>query len=216
MSFARVDSLIKTKDGDMKLGDVPLVTAEEMASQNWRIFLTMGILALVSIMFLVALNSQDYNRFYNMSLDTNNLTVSYVDKDSGSDVGIKKFVMGNLIQVYSHLDDLEIQYIIPQFSSQYKMSDTESGVFGNIGDSYNNVEPIMAVRQGKGKGSLFEIDLGDSQPISMIAIMGSSIPKEYAKLDTAKVIIRENGIKKWQSCNFLKPEQYNYVKVTTS
>lgn len=123
--------------------------------------------------------------------------------------------MGNVIQVQSPLDDLEIQYIIPQFSSQYKISESESGVFGNIGDSYNNKEPILAIRQGKGEGSMFEINLGDSQPISMIAIMGSAIPTEYAKLDTAKVIIRENGVKKWQSCQFLKPEQYNYVKVTT-
>jgi len=215
-SRSTVEPVLKKGPEAIRSSDIPTVTAENMSAQNWRMGLTMGLLALVSIMFLAALNSQDYKKFYSMDLDTNELTVSYNSENAGVEDKLKNYVMGKRIFITSPLDDLEIQYIIPRYSSQVEIGDNESGYHGKIGDSYNNLEPLLSVNQGKNMGSMFSIDLVDEQPITMIAIMGSALPAEYAKLDTAKVFIRDKeGQKVWQSCQFLLPKQFNYIRVAT-
>lgn len=211
----RMEPVLKKGPERIRSSDIPKVIAEDQYDQSWRMALTMGLLALVSIMFLTALNAHDYKKFYNMDLDPNELTMSYRDEDAGVEDKVKSYVMGKTIYVTSPLDDLDIQYIIPRYSSQLDVSDKEAGYYGNIGDSYNNLEPLLTIHQGNGQGSMFSIDLVDEQPINMIAIMGSYKQVDYTKLDTAKVYIRDKeGKKVWQSSHFLKPQQFNYVKVS--
>jgi hypothetical protein len=214
----QIELLVNTSSGQMLAKDLPNVQTESVTSQNVRMTLTIGILAIVSIMFLYALNSQDYNCFFNMNIKTNDLPVSYAAENIDEEKYMKGFVMGSKIQVHSLDDTLLIEYIIPQFSSQAPIGEEGSvtGYYKYFGASYNGLEPILSITQDKGKGSVYEIDLVNDQPISMIAIMGSEDEKEYKKLDTAKVIIRnEEGKKVWTSSQFLKPTQFNYVRVVT-
>ena len=216
--MSKGELVVNTSSGQMLAKDLPEVRAESVTVQNVRMALTMGILAIVSLMFLVALNSQDYNRFFNMDIKTEDLPVSYAAENAGEEKYMKSFVMGSKIQVHSPVDNLVIEYIIPRFSSQSPIGEdgSDTGYYKKFGASYNGLEPIMSIIQGKGKGSVYEIDLVNDQPISMIAIMGSEHEKDYKKLDSAKVIIRnEEGKKVWMSCQFLKPQQFNYVRVVT-
>ena len=207
--------IVNTSSGHMLAKDLPEVKPESETLQTFRMVLTMGILTLVSIMLLMALNSQDYNQFFNIGVGAGDLPLRYGAYDSDEKY-IKGFIMGSRIQVHSPDDDLVIEYIIPRFSSQYPIGEEGSsdGYYKNFGDSYNGLEPIMKVTQGDGMGSLYEIDLVNDQPISMIAIMSSANENDYKKLDSAKVVIRnEEGRKVWSSCQFLKPKQFNYVRV---
>jgi hypothetical protein len=207
--------LVETSSGPILPKDMPTLDVESQASQNLRMGLTMGILAVVSVMFLMALNRKDYTKFYNVDFDESNISQSYLDRESGKNM--KQFIFGKTIQIYTPEDDVEIQYILPRYSSQEKAKGDKSandGYFGAIGDSMNKIEPILQINQEQGKGSMFHINLGDEQPISEIAIMGSSVKSNYKKLSTAKVMIRDDeGKKVWQSCNYLLPQQFQVINV---
>jgi hypothetical protein len=193
--------IINTSSGKMRAKDVPDVIAESTISQNVKMAFTLGVFAIISIMFIATLNTQDYNRFFNVDIKTSNLPVSYSDDEKY----MKKFVMGSKIQIHSPIDNLVIEYIIPHFSNQFLIDKTKST---------NGLNPILGITQNEGNGSLYEINLVNDQPISMVAIMGSDNEEEYKKLDTAKVVIRnEEGKKVWTSCSFLKPTQFNYIRV---
>lgn len=215
----KYEAAYKVGDSLLKASEIPEVVKESEAQQNWRMALTMGIFTLVSIMFIVALSNNDMKKLHEAELYPDDLNVSYRDKDAGKEKNARSHVIGSLIQIYSPEDDLDIQYILPIYSSfdEIDLKKKINGYYGRIGDSYNNLEPIMNITQGKGRGSLFEINLINDQPISRIAIYGPADPKGYKTLTTAKVIIRdEEGKRVWQSCQFLKPEPLNIVSVISS
>jgi hypothetical protein len=194
------DLVINTASGQMLVKDIPEVCAECVTSQSVRMVITMSILAIVSIIFLTALNLQDYNCVFNMNIKTEDLPLSYAVKNADEEKYMKSFVMGSKIQVHSPVDNLLIKYIIPRFSSQFT--------------GCHELVSVMGSTQDEGQGSMYEIDLVNDRPISTIKIIGSEHEKDYKKLDSAKVIIRnEEGRKVWTSGEFLKPKQINYVRV---
>jgi hypothetical protein len=209
-------AVAQNRSESIRLSDIPLVTTEDMLDQNCRMGLTMSLIIAFSIVFLLILNSQDYLKFYTRNLDTNKLNVSYEDSDG--DNKLKDYVIGKYIYLTSDLDDLDIKGIIPVYSSSRKLDNNQTP-HNSWNNSWNNSKTLQlhSINQGKGMGSLFRVSLDDDKPIKMIYIVGSPIPAEYSKLDTAKVFIRNNDSQKvWQSINFLNPQQFNYIKVSMS
>lgn len=181
---------LKTEGGLMDIDSIPVIKLETKRKRDIRMFYSLGFFIVILLYIIFTYYKQSKNT---KKIDSKNLVSSFSNKSKG--------IIGDSIQVYSYLNDLEINDIIPYFKKIKK-----SG-FGNIG-SLKNSNKYKFSKLYTNKGSIYELKLNDSNLINKIEIISDDKNK---KLETTKVIIREEGIKKWQSPNFLKNEKRNVL-----
>jgi hypothetical protein len=193
------DSLIITSSGPVNQKDIPVVVKECQVRQNCKLGLVMVIVVLCCVLFLTALQNQNVPA---LKVDEEKITVISTEQPTDLVMSFRKhnkkfagkLISARYIRVQSTIDDLIVNYIFPH-------ADTA-------------VEPTLRVVQGPGLGSLYEIKLDKEYKISKVSVTGSQDPKEFAKLSTAKIMIKNNlGENVWQSPSFLEPAYSNHVEL---